>query len=119
MESPGNTSPSCEPCSLPHMEDTLEDAHHCKCSFAQLLDHLAQKELMNAVVACEFIFLRWNRYVFGKDSALHLFTGEHLCPAGQMVDEATAASCRGEQPLLPPSDERRREQREGEMRKTI
>lgn len=70
---------------------------------------------MNAVVACEFIFLRWNRYVFGKDFALRLFTGEHLCPAGQMVDEVTAASSRRERPLLPSSDERRTEQREGEM----
>lgn len=66
----------------------------CEFSFAKLLSHLAQNELMNAVVVCGFIFLRWNRYVFGKDFALRLFTGERLCPAGQMVDEATAVGSR-------------------------
>lgn len=104
--SPGSPPSSCEACRLSQTEDTREDTHSWEFSFAQLLYHLAQKELMNAVVACEFIFLRWNRYVFGKDFALRLFTGEHLCPAGQMVDEVTAASSRRKRPLLPSSDEK-------------
>lgn len=76
--SPGSPPPACEPCHLSQKETHARIPTIGSSVSAQLLYHLAQKELMNAVVACEFIFLRWNRYVFGKDFALRLFTGEHL-----------------------------------------